>query len=486
MTRTSTDKKRGALGTAFGAIILVVGIISSSESDLLGRAQPSRSCLARRRRPAPAARDHGLARIHRLRREQDPVSASHAPHRAAPPKTWNLSEQDPERTPRPGCACFSPWTKTSSPGWTLWPRTSSSSSSSSRAIEAGHPRPEKDLHLRLRRDRPAGQADGMSFLAAVLEEGQGRRRSSGPKLEAGSPRRRGRPHRRDDGRRPGPDQLARGVRGPASSSAGFSSRTGGSRQGDVVICVTEGGETSSVIGTILGALDQWKAERGYDPAESRKKLYFVYNNPDDKLLPFERSRKVIEEPGITKINLTTGPQAITGLDADAGHDDRNLRHRQRARDSGRSGFCGGSSQERDGPAGIQRGDVRSKPRLEGIRPVLEEVRKNVPAIAALTDPRSQDLRRGAFLHLFRRPGLITVFIDSTERSPTFRLFPSIRSNEPQTEMLDPGLDRGAGLEKPPGGPFSAGRSAGSTRSSIRSPSRKRSKTPIFKRKPWKA
>ena len=84
------------------------------------------------------------------------------------------------------------------------------------------------------------------------------------------------------------------------------------KKGDVVICVTEGGETSSVIGTILAALDQWKSERGYSPEKSRKNLFFVYNNPDERLLPFERSRKVLEEPGITKINLTTGPQSITG------------------------------------------------------------------------------------------------------------------------------------------------------------------------------
>ena len=89
-------------------------------------------------------------------------------------------------------------------------------------------------------------------------------------------------------------------------------RDRGVGKGDVVICVTEGGETSSVIGTVLAALDQWKAGPGYDPAESRKKLYFVYNNPDERLMPFDRSRSVLDEPGITKINLTTGPQAITG------------------------------------------------------------------------------------------------------------------------------------------------------------------------------
>jgi hypothetical protein len=38
----------------------------------------------------------------------------------------------------------------------------------------------------------------------------------------------------------------------------------------------------------------------------------VYNNPDAVLLPFVRSRTVIECAGISKINLTTGAQAITG------------------------------------------------------------------------------------------------------------------------------------------------------------------------------
>lgn len=71
--------------------------------------------------------------------------------------------------------------------------------------------------------------------------------------------------------------------------------------GDVVFAITEGGETSWVIGTAWEAL-----ERG-------AKVYFVYNNPDDILCAHvQRSREVIEEPRIEKINLTTGPMAITG------------------------------------------------------------------------------------------------------------------------------------------------------------------------------
>ena len=70
---------------------------------------------------------------------------------------------------------------------------------------------------------------------------------------------------------------------------------------DVVFAITEGGETSFVIGTA------WKG------VEVGAKVYFVYNNPDDILCQHvKRSREVIEDGRIEKINLTTGPMAITG------------------------------------------------------------------------------------------------------------------------------------------------------------------------------
>ena len=72
-------------------------------------------------------------------------------------------------------------------------------------------------------------------------------------------------------------------------------------KGDVVFAITEGGETSFVIGTA------WKG------LENGARVYFVYNNPDDILCEHvQRSREVIEEPRIEKINLTTGPMSITG------------------------------------------------------------------------------------------------------------------------------------------------------------------------------
>lgn len=75
----------------------------------------------------------------------------------------------------------------------------------------------------------------------------------------------------------------------------------GVAEGDVVFAITEGGETSFVIGTA------WKG------LEKNAKVYFVYNNPDDILCEYvQRSREVIQEPRIEKINLTTGPMSITG------------------------------------------------------------------------------------------------------------------------------------------------------------------------------
>ena len=210
----------------------------------------------------------------------------------------------------------------------------------------------------------------------------------------------------------------------------------GIARGDIVICVTEGGETSSVIGTVLAALDQWRAEPGAGGAEeSRKRLYFVYNNPDDRLMPFERSRSVITEPGITKINLATGPQAITGstrmqattietyvvaaiVETAVG---RALGKTLGRREMARLGFAAGEEGQRAGVAA----------KLREFGAVLDGARAALPGLAALTDIESAAYAAGRFSTYYAEKGLITVFIDSTERSPTFRLYPLDTVNEPK-------------------------------------------------------
>ena len=75
----------------------------------------------------------------------------------------------------------------------------------------------------------------------------------------------------------------------------------GVQKDDVVVAITEGGETSFVIGTAWQGLDVGAH------------VFFVYNNPTDLLRRHvQRSREVIDEPRIHKLDLATGPMAITG------------------------------------------------------------------------------------------------------------------------------------------------------------------------------
>ncbi|HUX96450.1 MAG TPA: hypothetical protein VMV47_12030 [Bacteroidales bacterium] len=76
----------------------------------------------------------------------------------------------------------------------------------------------------------------------------------------------------------------------------------GFKDGDLLVGITEGGETPIVIGAVEEAIKF-----------SERKPFFLYCNPDDILCSVaERSKKVIQNPVIEKINLTVGPMGITG------------------------------------------------------------------------------------------------------------------------------------------------------------------------------
>lgn len=70
---------------------------------------------------------------------------------------------------------------------------------------------------------------------------------------------------------------------------------------DLLLSPTEGGETPFVIGATNLACKK-----------SSRAPYFLYCNPDELLMPIQRSREVIENPGIHKVNLTVGPMGISG------------------------------------------------------------------------------------------------------------------------------------------------------------------------------
>lgn len=193
----------------------------------------------------------------------------------------------------------------------------------------------------------------------------------------------------------------------------------GMQRGDVVVCVTEGGETSSVIGTILAARAQYGAD---EDAAARQNLYFVYNNPDAVLRPFDRSRQVLDEPGITRIPLCTGPQAIAGS--------------TRMQATTIETFVLGAVLEEAVLQILRRhlpaaqlaalgfgGDPGIAGRLADFARLRQVVAAAVPALAKVTDAEAATYAGERFALYFARAAMITMFIDCTERSPTFRLFP---------------------------------------------------------------
>lgn len=75
----------------------------------------------------------------------------------------------------------------------------------------------------------------------------------------------------------------------------------GFSEGDLLISITEGGETSFVIGASNAACDI-----------SKNNGYFLYCNPDEELKLILRSKEIIENEAIHKINLTVGAMTISG------------------------------------------------------------------------------------------------------------------------------------------------------------------------------
>lgn len=75
----------------------------------------------------------------------------------------------------------------------------------------------------------------------------------------------------------------------------------GIRAGDLLVAITEGGETSSVLGTVREAIS-----RG-------AQAFILFNNPAELLAEhLERSREVIRDPRVVVLDLFCGPMALAG------------------------------------------------------------------------------------------------------------------------------------------------------------------------------
>ena len=186
----------------------------------------------------------------------------------------------------------------------------------------------------------------------------------------------------------------------------------GIKENDALVAISEGGETSSVIGTIHAALDAGI------PA------FFLFNNPSDLMAArVERSRKVIEDPRVTVVNLTTGPMAIAG----------STRMQATTIELLVAGFAYEAAlnkllQEELSPAELQTLNVDLKTPEEKAADfdrMLQEIRSeaNVETAARYVEFECDLYKRGGRVTYFARDYSLDIFTDTTERSPTFKTPP---------------------------------------------------------------
>ncbi len=182
-------------------------------------------------------------------------------------------------------------------------------------------------------------------------------------------------------------------------------------RGDLFVAISEGGETSSVIGSARQALD--------DGCQ----VFFLFNNPADLLRRrIERSRALIDDPRVTAIDLTTGPMALAGS--------------TRMQATTAELFFVGTAIETAvaASAGRTRHDsvarsARAQRACEGLSRLVEDLAspRGVDAIADLVEREAAVYLQGDMVLYDVERHLLDVFADTTERSPTFSVPPLKRT-----------------------------------------------------------
>ena len=201
---------------------------------------------------------------------------------------------------------------------------------------------------------------------------------------------------------------------------------------DMLVAITEGGETSSVLGTAQEA------------ADLGLKVFLLFNNPASLLVEkLERSRKAIQDPRITVLDLFCGPMALAGST------------RMQATTSEQ--LIAGAALER-ALCRILHMDLPDHAALftELVHALGKE--ENIQSIAQYLDFESDTFRNGGKITYYTHEFLIDVFTDTTERSPTFMLPPFKASGdrnapEPWAMVKDPLLKTAQAwdwaLDRPP-------------------------------------
>jgi len=181
---------------------------------------------------------------------------------------------------------------------------------------------------------------------------------------------------------------------------------------DCLVAISEGGETSSVIGTIHAAL------------ELGAKTSFLFNNPSELMARMvERSRSVIEDARVNVVNLATGPMAIAG----------STRMQATTIELLVAGFAFESALDEFLRESLSEQTLKQigytfmtpEAGLDRFQTLLKELRseKNRTVLAALTDFEHSIYAASGLVTYFPDEYALDIFTDTTERSPTFKTPP---------------------------------------------------------------
>ncbi len=184
---------------------------------------------------------------------------------------------------------------------------------------------------------------------------------------------------------------------------------------DMLIAITEGGETSSVLGTVEEA-----ADRG-------AKVFLLFNNPISVLAEnIERSKRAIEDPRVTVLGLYCGSMAIAGS--------------TRMQATTAELLVAGAALEsilyrsirQDIPHDIQEKlNIREIDYAMAFSTLLDELLtyRNTETIAAYINLEKEVYQEKGLVTYFANEFLLDIFTDTTERAPTFMLPPFRKSDD---------------------------------------------------------
>ena len=191
----------------------------------------------------------------------------------------------------------------------------------------------------------------------------------------------------------------------------------GVQAADVVVAITEGGETSSVIGTAWQGLD------------AGAEVFFICNNPADVLIEnVPRSREILTDPRVTHINLASGPMAVAG----------STRMQATTAEVAAVGAAldlalADLLVPHLGTAACRAYGLDTQPSayVSKFAALLDELSApaSVTAIAALAEREEQVFSDAGALTYMANDYMLDIFTDTTERAPTFMLPPFRRGDD---------------------------------------------------------